>query len=109
MPGYYGASFRFFPAAFREQVLNAAWMQAEMHWRAEVGMAFAMQISPVSARTDESRDYIDSFEVDSGRDGGWNHDRAYAILENTSPHAIYVEYTNGDYVLHKAMDVMGAV
>jgi hypothetical protein len=96
-------------AAFRELVLNAPWMVEEMHSRAESAKAVAVSISPDAPVIGEG--YIDSFEVESGTHGGVNHDRAYAVLKNTSDHARYVEFGTehnaAHHVLTRAMDGAG--
>lgn len=95
-------TFRFDPVAFREQVLNADWMVAEMASRAERGLAFAEGIAP--RRTGR---YADSFGVQAGKDGGWSGDRAYGLLYNDSDHAVLVEYVDHHFVLHRSLDAMG--
>lgn len=95
--------------AFRRLVLNAPWMVEEMRSRAERGKEFAESIAPDAPPIGEG--YIASFEVESGTNGGIHHDRAYAILRNTSDHARYVEHgterTDAHHVLAKSLDVMG--
>lgn len=101
-------SYRLDPVAFREELLNADWMEAEMLARAERGKEFAESIAPDAPPYGVG--YISSFEVKSGKHGGIHGDRAYAELSNSSEHAVYVEFgnghDNGDHVLGRAMDVM---
>jgi hypothetical protein len=102
-------TYRLDPAGFREHLLNAPWMVAEMRRRAEEGKAFAESIAPDAPPIGEG--YIASFEVESGTQGGVHHDRAYATLSNTSDHAVYVEFgterNEAHHVLTRALDVMG--
>jgi hypothetical protein len=103
------ASYHLNRPAFRRLVLNAPWMVEEMHSRAEAGKDFAESIAPDAPVIGEG--YIASFEVESGTNGGIHHDRAYAILRNTSDHARYVEHgtehNDAHHVLTRATDVMG--
>jgi hypothetical protein len=97
-------------AAFREHLLNAPWMVAEMRSRAERGKAFAESIAPFDETATDGGHYKDSFSVDSGTHGGLHGDRAYATLKNTDAAAPYVEFgnghDNGQHVLTRALDVM---
>lgn len=97
------------------EMLNSKYMQEAMRRRADRGKEYAESVSP----TDDGEDghpglYKSSFVVSSGSHGGEKHDRAYALLENTSPEAPYVEHGNGtakyqgDHVLARALDVMKA-
>lgn len=101
-------TYRLDRAAFREHLLNAEWMVAEMDRRAVKGYEFARDISPDATPLEEG--YIASFVIFSGRDGGTENDRAYAELANTSDHAVYVEFgtehQEAHHVLTRAMDVM---
>ena len=71
---------------FGEQVLQAGWMVAIMHTKAEAIQAAAIAMSPV--RTGE---YKASFVVESGVRHG-RTSRAYGRVTNTSRHAMAVEY-----------------
>jgi len=103
-------SYRLNPAAFRELVLNAEWMVAEMAARAERGKEFAMSVAPDAPPYGEG--YIASFEVESGRDGGIHGDRAYGRLSNGDDAARYVEFgtptIQPHHVLTRALDAMSA-
>jgi len=103
-----GAKFKLDPAGFREHLLNAEWMVAEMDRRAQAGYELARSIAPDAPPYGEG--YVASFLITSGRDGGIHHDRAYAELVNYSPHARYVEFgsehNEAHHVLGRAMDAM---
>lgn len=102
-------TYRLDLAAFREHLLNAEWMVAEMRARAERGLAFAESVAPDAPPYGEG--YIASFHVDAGRDGGVHRDRAYATLSNDDDAAVYIEFgterTEAQHVLTRALDVMG--
>src|SRR5437899_4645250 len=94
---------------FREHLLNADFMVAEMDARAVKGYEFARSIAPDAPEIGEG--YVASFVIFSGKHGGPKRNRAYAELWNVSDHAVYVEYGNGagyqgDHVLTRAMDAM---
>jgi hypothetical protein len=105
------AKYRLNRAGFREHLLNADWMVAEMDGRAQRAYEFALSISPV----DEDGDvhYKDSFMIASGKNGppdSDERDRAWAELSNVSPHAVYVEWGNGHdegaHVMTKTLDAL---
>lgn len=102
-------TYRLDLARFREHLLNAEWMVADMDRRAVAGYEFAREIAPDATPLEEG--YVASFIIDSGRDGGVHHDRAYAFLGNYSPHAVFVEFGSENnaahHVLTRALDVMG--
>lgn len=103
-------TYRLNPAGFRAHLLNAPWMVAEMHRRAERGKDFAEDVAPVDEDGPHPGRYKESFTVESGTRGGIHHDRAYATLRNHAPEAIYVEFgterQEAEHVLTRAMDVM---
>lgn len=68
---------------------------------AERGQAFAESVSPVL-----TGDYKSKFHVRPALVGDGLNRRAGAVLENTSDHAIYVEYHDGYRILQRAIDVI---
>lgn len=114
-----GARYRLDDDGFREELLNAAFIVAEMKARAERGKEFAESIAPYRAG-DHGAEYVhykESFEVRSGTHGPdtagrEKRERAWAELTNTSDHAGHVEWGNGTpeyqgaHVLTKAIGVM---
>lgn len=102
-------SYRLDRAAFRQHLLNAEWMVAEMQQRAERGQAFAESVAPDAPPYGEG--YVASFDVEAGRDGGVHHDRAYATLSNSDDAAVYLEFgterTEAHHILTRSLDVMG--
>jgi len=102
-----GPKYRLDRAAFRELVLNAPWMVAEMDRRAQAGYEYAVTVAPV-----ESGEYKESFIIFAGTNGGAKHNRAYAALHNYSDHALEVEFgterQEAHHVLTRTLGVMGA-
>jgi len=71
---------------FGKEVLQAAWMVAEMHEKAERIRDAAIMLSPTSTGT-----YVRSFVVDSGVRTD-NTTRAFGRVTNTAPYASAVEF-----------------
>lgn len=97
------------------EMLRSDFIEAEMKRRVdELGLPYAESEAPIGdPRTDpHSSRYHDSFVTSSGRDGGYEHDRAYGRLENISEEALWVEVgsknNEAHHVLGRAMDVMSA-
>lgn len=94
------------------EMLNADFMEAAMRDRAERGKEFAVAVAPVDVDGDHPGLYRDSFEVSSGKHGGFEHDRAYGRLTNAVDYALWVEvgteHNQAHHVLSRAADIMGA-
>ncbi len=88
--------------AFRTEVLQAAFMENDMVDRATRAQAVAQEDSPrLTGR------FAESWVVESGRAGGLKHDRAFAELVNTDPHAADIEFghdipVNGEGITYTA-------
>jgi hypothetical protein len=80
-------SYRLHRGNFRKQVLQADWMVAEMRARADKGLEFAEAAAPRSTGA-----YSTKFRVRVRKSGGIHHDRAEAILYNTDPAALAIEF-----------------
>jgi hypothetical protein len=87
-----GATYRLDRAAFEEHLLNAPFMVAHMKELADGMQAAAEAIAPVDESSGHPGRYRDSFQVESGAHGGKHDNRAYAILWNTAPEALAVEF-----------------
>jgi HK97 gp10 family phage protein len=76
------------------ELLRSAEMEQAMRRRAETIKQRAEQTAPVGdpATDPHAGRYRDSFEVESGREGGRKKDRAYGRVLNAAPEAFYVEY-----------------
>ena len=105
-----GAKYTLDPVAFRENLLNAEWMVALMHSRAEEGAAFARSIAPVDEESDHPGRYKAGIGVESGRDGGVHHDRAYGRVTASAPESRFVEFgtehNDAHHVLIATLDVL---
>jgi hypothetical protein len=104
-------TFRWNYAGGRE-MLNAPWMVAEMHARAERVKEAAIGIAAEHVSTDDTYGhYIDDFEVESGTEGGIHHDRAWARVTNDNRVAVWVEFGTSEMaeqaVLRRALDAAG--
>jgi|SRR5882757_8063872 len=105
------ANFQWDYAGGRE-MLNAPWMVAEMHARAERVKEAAIGLAAEHVSTDDRYGhYIDDFEVDSGTEGGIHHDRAWARVTNDNEIAAYVEFGTSKMteqaILRRALDAAG--
>lgn len=97
------ATYKLDPVAFDEHLLNAEWMRAAMHERADEAMAFAVSIAPVYEQGPHPGRYKASFEVESGTHGGAHDNRAWAELRNTSPEALSVEFGTENNIAHHVL------
>lgn len=80
--------------AIGSQILRSNLMEAHMRDRAQRILLAAVDRAPVydGPDRDEHRGrYRASFEISSTKQGGVKHDRAEAVVSNTSPEAIFVE------------------
>lgn len=106
------AGYELDPAAFREHVLNADWLEAHLVQRAERGKAVAEGIAPDAPPIGEG--YKQSFTVEHGKNGppgAGEPNRAWAMLVNDDDAAVYVEFGNGhpgtaQHVMQRAKDSM---
>lgn len=87
-----GSSFRLDVAAFREEVLNADFMEAHVVTLAEGAKAVAEAIAPEYAEGPHPGRYKGAFKVKHGKNGGEHSDRAFAILYNDAPEALDAEF-----------------
>jgi hypothetical protein len=113
-----GATYRHDYKAFGKFVLNAPFMQEAMKARAEKVKAAAVADTATYSDTGH---YAESFKVESGVNGGANHDRAYGRVKNTDPAAAVIEFghlsgkegdpdrkpVEGHHTLVKALDAAG--
>jgi hypothetical protein len=79
--------YRLDPAGFRRNLLQADFMVAEMHRRAERVKEAAEASAP-----QDTGEYRSSFKVETVRDGGIHHDRAEGRVVNTDPAALPIEF-----------------
>lgn len=79
------------------EFLKSPDMEAAMLKRAEVVKAAAIAIAP--DQPPYGAGYIAAFEVV----GGVDDERAYAIVKNTSPHALAVEFGRGNTPRHRTL------
>jgi hypothetical protein len=77
-------------------MIRSDFMLAAMMVRGAAVMEVAIATAPVGEpKTDpHSGRYKESFELHGENSGGYNHDRAEAMVVNTAPEAIWVEYGN---------------
>jgi hypothetical protein len=80
-------TYRLHPGNFRKEILQADWMLAEVEARANRGLAFAEATAPR-----DSGKYSSSFRVRVRKNGGIHKDRAEALLVNTDPAALSIEF-----------------
>jgi hypothetical protein len=88
------------------EMLNSDFMVAEMGRRAALVRAHAEGTAPVydGKRYDPHRgQYKESFSDGAFPFGGIHHDRAEGWVENSAPHALYVEYGNRGAEPHHTM------
>jgi NOL1/NOP2/fmu family ribosome biogenesis protein len=88
--------YKLLPAQFRKNLLQADWMVAEMRARAEKVKAAAEAIAPI-----ETGAYKRRFRIRTRKRGGIHNDRAEALVVNTDPAAMSIEFghtSNGEYV-----------
>lgn len=104
------AKYTLHPAAFREELLNADWMVAEMHSRASRAKEIAISTAPFDPDDTDGVHYKESFTVSAGKNGGREHDRAYGRLENSDTGdtaadstALIVEFGNWNNEAHHTM------
>lgn len=111
------ADYRLDPGLFRQHVLNADFMLAEMAERGERVKAAAEATAPVYVQGSHPGRYRDSFHVTARKDGGIHGDRAEAVIYNDSltddgrSLAAFVEFgtENNDahHTLIRALDALG--
>jgi len=99
------ANYKLDTVAFRRHVLNAPWMVEEMHHRGEMVKEAAEAIAPVYEEGPHPGRYKAGFELESGVDGGVKHDRAYAIVRNVAPEALFVEYGTEHNPAHHTLTI----
>lgn len=85
------------------EMLNAPWMVADMHARAERVKVRAEATAPYDRNDPDGIHYRDAFEVESGKHGGVHHDRAYGRVTNTDQAALAVEYGNRNTPRHATL------
>jgi hypothetical protein len=105
-------TYRLNPGNFRREVLQADWMMAEVESRAQRGLVFAEATAPR-----ETGAYSTRFRVRVRKNGGIHKDRAEALLVNTDPAALSIEFGHftanrttfvpGHHTLTRALDAMG--
>jgi hypothetical protein len=98
------------PVGFREHLLKAEFMVAEMRKRAERGVEFARAEAP-----EHTGHFKESLSSDVKRDGGIHGDRAEGIVSSSDDAALSIEFghttteghqVEGHYTLTRTLDVM---
>ena len=96
-----------FKASFSgiREMINAPFMVAEMRRRAERVAARAEATAPVGdpATDPHPGRYKASFRVESGRHGGYRHDRAYGRAVNDAPENFIVEFGTSRQAAHHTL------
>ena len=92
------------------QMLRSAEMEAGMLELAEKAKTYAEAIAPVDEHSDHPGRYKAAFRTESGRAGGYEHDRAYANLVNDAEEALWVEvgskHNDAHHVLARSIDAI---
>lgn len=102
--------YKLLPAQFRQNLLQADWMVAEMRARAEKVKTAAEAAAPI-----ETGAYKQRFRIRTRKRGGIHKDRAEALVVSTDPaamsiefgHSAHGEHVDGHYTLTKALDAAG--
>lgn len=93
------------------ELLKSPEMVAAMVAKAELVKAEAEATAPFDAKAKDGTHYRDAFAVSARRDGGYEHDRAEAIISNDDAAALWVElgskHNPAHHTLGRALDAAG--